>query len=313
MASRLPGEISSSRPLRCTSLHQSISASAESPATPAASRLSQSAPSDNILEPGATFSDVESDSDRSLSDESIEQDLEINGASDLAVEVPRLQVRDSRHRRRRLSSASGAKLRSNRLSLAYTSPKTTAEAMSIFNSRKVLDGTLGSPLESAEHRKNFLAELPSAIAHVRNVNYRRGALLPRPKSFTRVQQSLSEETSPVDTDAQKEAKLANILRGKEHALKAQEDMDSMIEDMTASRDTNTTKGAQPTGLSAARGPNSLMDILATPIQEEDVFTFDDLSPRLGLPTPLSPLQDDKEQGLKSHKKRKNSEDARFER
>ncbi len=67
-------------------------------------------------------------------------------------------------------------------------------------------------------RHSFLADWPGGIEQIRRVNYRRGALLPKPKSFHRVALSLSEEAAPLETDVRREAALARILKEKDEGL-----------------------------------------------------------------------------------------------
>lgn len=71
-----------------------------------------------------------------------------------------------------------------------------------------------SILASSPEQASFLAELPGAIARARKVHYRREALVPKTKSFKRVQESLKEDATPFEADIKKEATLARILKQK---------------------------------------------------------------------------------------------------
>lgn len=118
-------------------------------------------------------------------------------------------------RLRRTSCTSTAKHKARGLSLTFTSPTTTAHAINeVFSRRESVSDPFSANKSPEANRISFLAELPDAIARARKVHYRRDALLPKTKSFDRVQNTLKEDSAPTESDIKKEATLAQILKGK---------------------------------------------------------------------------------------------------
>lgn len=189
-----------SKPLRCTSLHQSIL-----PASPSAPF---SLPSEHSTPLNCEDSNDELSDD---TDDSLDSVISCDDAYSSTANFDLRRTSTSNERPKRRHSTSLAKFKAKGLSLSYTSPSTTA-AINEVNSRR-------TPISPTNERATFLLELPDAIARARKVHYRRDALLPKTKSFNRVQNSLKEDSQPTESDIQKEMTLARILKREDKELK----------------------------------------------------------------------------------------------
>lgn len=213
------------KPLRCTSLHQTILA--DSPSAHASS-LPCETPNNSILNDtndgtGSAYSsssdDASMDSEYFFADQKAESPGYLDMRRNSAV---------TEKRQRRASSGNHLKHKQRGLSLSYTSPKTTAHAINeVVTRRESSLDTLGVHKSPEAERASFLAELPDAIARARKVHYRRDALLPKTKSFNRVQLSLKEDSAPFESDLKKEATLASILKSKAMGSQAEDDIDQL--------------------------------------------------------------------------------------
>lgn len=212
-----------SRPLRCTSLHQS---SLPDQLGDQPGSLSRSLPRENSLSsPIDTSSEEDSDdfevgiSEGLLSrKESGEVDehtarSNANASDDANCDTAGAEAGRRRPvRSRRKSSIS--QLRQRPKGLPF-STLTTFSAIDAIEEKLIKDaGASSRPVTPEARRATYLAELPAAVEEIRRVSYRRTAMLPKTKSFNRVKASLTEEAAPQETDVRKEARLAEILKSK---------------------------------------------------------------------------------------------------
>lgn len=223
------------KPLRCTSLHQSILARSPSGKNASLSIChSPAASNDQGSSSSSSSGDDDDDDDASKSDgSSRDEDMfsdvvntpdDATSGSASYLDLRRHGSFENRHHRR--PSSGGLLNRHKALTLTHASPSTAAHAIKEVHTRRGSKNETADTSGSPEvERANFLAELPDAIARARKVHYRRDALLPKTKSFNRVQNSLKEDNAPFEADIKKEATLAKILKEKA-ATGTQEDVTS---------------------------------------------------------------------------------------
>lgn len=201
-----------SKPLRCTSLHHTFLAASPSGRSP-------SLTCDSPLNSSNLDSDIDelSHSNSSSEDESMysyagtPDDVRLEGSNYL--ESRRHNTSEKKHRR--TSSSTGSIFKHKVLQVSHASSITAAHAINeVQNRRDNHANTSRADHPTDLDRASFLAELPGAIARARKVHYQRDALLPKTKSFNRVQNSLKEDSAPVEADVKKEATLAKILKEK---------------------------------------------------------------------------------------------------
>lgn len=311
----IPGEPLTrvTKPLRCTSLHQTILAS--SPSVNA-----NSLSNDSPLMSAVNDSDDEADSESS---DSSDND---SVKSDMALDEPKMEghgfldlrrnsnTHDRRHRR--ASSGTNLKFKQKGLSLAYTSPSTTAHAINeVFTKRESFADTPSESKSPEADRANFLAELPDAIARARKVHYRRDALLPKTKSFNRVQNSLKEDSAPFETDVKKEATLAKILQSKSSGETSDLGIDELHQAMSANSEKSTPALGPPLTLSTdtmAVTTDTPFHPRLTPSnsldREETLFTMEDIP--TSIPKTAGSSSGTTRTGRSA--KRKNEESGRYE-
>lgn len=311
----IPGEPLTrvTKPLRCTSLHQTILAS-----SPSANANSLS--NDSPLMSAVNDSDDEADSESSDSsdNESTKSDMALDEPRNEGHEFLDLRRNSNTHdkRHRRASSGTSLKFKQKVLSLAYTSPSTTAHAINeVFTRRESFADTLNVSKSPEADRAHFLAELPDAIARARKVHYRRDALLPKTKSFNRVQNSLKEDSAPFETDVKKEATLAKILQSKNAGEAGDVGIDELHQAMSGSSDKSVTTLGAPLMLHQERKTMST-DAIKHPVltpsnlfdREEPLFTMEDV------PTSSSKTSGHSSGSTRTGRsaKRKNDEAGRYE-
>lgn len=280
-----------SKPLRCTSLHQTILAG-----SPSATNV---LPIDNLLSPAGHFSDdEESNGSRQSSDaESAISEIAVDETSTPAADSYNLRRNSSVLERRQRRASSGfnlTKFKPKGLSLGYTSLATTAHAINeVFGRRELIPTSADNVAHSPEaERAQFLAELPGAIARARKVHYRRDALLPKTKSFNRVQDSLKEDCHPSESDAKKEAALAMILKTKAvDVMEADVLVDDLNQAMSHSsrlqleRDTSSmSEGALSIDSSHGQGERAFRAFE----REETLFSMEDINTSVLRSAPCSP-------------------------
>ncbi|BFZ56507.1 hypothetical protein PYCC9005_003554 [Savitreella phatthalungensis] len=298
---------STTRPLRCTSLHQS------SLPQDLGTELSGSLSKSLQQQESALASPLDSsDEDNSLSDSSDAQpatcltplrgsmgDASIQSgskAADRRAEETRCDPLAAEAGRRRPTSrrtSSISQLSKRPKGLLFSSSTTFSAIDAIQESLRKRSSRSDACSEesiSEARRAAVLAELPAAVEEIRRVSYRRTSMLPKPRSFTRVKETLQDESAPVETDARKEARLAAILRGK---LGTDTDMASSGDDAPTTPESNRA-GSQighlkkhessdcATGQTVANGVpdegHSIYVLGAYDNSDEMIFSMQELSP-----------------------------------